>query len=111
MALTPIQAVRLFIADSTDPYTFADEEIQYFLDMTGSNVRQASIYAIYAIIADLAKNKSVYRETAGHYEVWSNALDWYKLLLGNITSNPTLGLGNLSVYVAGIDRGDMLSSQ
>jgi len=107
MALTPIQAVRLFIGDSSEPYTFTDEDIQYFLDMAGNSVRQASIFAIYAILADLAKNKSVYRETAGHYEVWSNALDWYKLLLDNINTNPTLGLGSLMPYAAGIDTTDV----
>lgn len=111
MALTPIQAVRLFIGDSSEPYTFTDEEIQYFLDMSGNNVRQASIFAIYAILADLAKNKSVYRETAGHYEVWSNALDWYKLLLANINENPTLGLGSLMPYAAGIDTIDVIENK
>jgi len=111
MALTPIQAVRLFIGDNSEPYTFTDEEIQYFLDMAGGSVRQASIFAIYAILADLAKNKSVYRETAGHYEVWSNALDWYKLLLSNITQNPTLGLGSLNIYAAGIDTVDVWNNR
>lgn len=111
MALTPIQAVRLFIGDNSEPYTFTDEEIQYFLDMAGGSVRQASIFAIYAILADLAKNKSVYRETSGHYEVWSNALDWYKLLLSNITQNPTLGLGSLNIYAAGIDTVDVWNNR
>lgn len=111
MALSPIQAVRLFIADTSEPFTFSDEEVQYFLDMSGGSVRQASIYALYAIIADLAKNKSVYREMTGDIEVWSNAIDWYKLLLNGITSNPTLGLGTLMPYAAGIDREDVLLNQ
>lgn len=106
--LTPIQAVRLFIGDSTSPFTFIDDEIQYFLDMGGQSVRQATIFALYALLADLAKNKSIIRETAGHYEVWSNAIEWYKLLLSNITSNPTLGLGSLMPYAAGIDRADVI---
>lgn len=108
--LTPIQAVRLFIGDSTAPFTFIDDEIQYFLDMGGQSVRQATIFALYALLADLAKNKSIIRETAGHYEVWSNAIEWYKLLLSNITSNPTLGLGSLMPYAAGIDRADMINN-
>lgn len=111
MALTNIQGVRLFIGDSFEPFTFLDEEIQYFLDLGGQSVRQATIFALYAVLADLAKNKSIIRETAGHYEVWSNALDWYKLLLANITANPTLGLGSLMPYAAGIDREDVRSNE
>lgn len=111
MALSAINGVRLFIGDTSEPFTFTDEEIQYFLDMAGGQVRQASIFAIYSIIADLGKNKSVYRETAGHYEVWSNAIEWYKLLLANINSNPTLGLGSLLPYAAGIDTDDVRSNQ
>ena len=107
MALSNIQAVRLFISDRSEPYTFSDEDIQYFLDMSGGSVRQASILALYAIIGDLAKNKSIYRETTGDIEVWSNAIDWYKLLLTNFNTNPTLGLGNLMPYAAGIDRCDV----
>lgn len=109
--VTPIQAVRLFIADSIEPFTFTDDEIQYFLDMGGQSVRQATIFALYAVLADLAKNKSIIREMAGHYEVWSNAIEWYKLLLSNITSNPTLGLGSLMPYAAGIDSIDVASNQ
>lgn len=111
MALSSIQAVRLFISDRTEPYAYSDEDIQYFLDMAGGSVRQASILALYAIIGDLAKNKSIYRETTGDIEVWSNAIDWYKLLLGSFNSNPTLGLGNLQPYAAGIDRCDVLANE
>ncbi len=111
MALSNIQAVRLFISDRTEPFTFSDEDIQYFLDMSGGSVRQASILALYAIIGDLAKNKSIYRETTGDIEVWSNAIDWYKLLLTNFNTNPTLGLGNLRPYAAGIDRCDVIANE
>lgn len=110
MALSNIQAVRLFISDRVEPYTFSDEDIQYFLDMSGGSVRQASILALYAIIGDLAKNKAIYRETTGDIEVWSNAIDWYKLLLGSFDSNPMLGLGSLMPYAAGIDRCDVLAN-
>jgi hypothetical protein len=111
MALTDIQKVRLLISDSSEPYMFSDEEIQEFLDMSGGNVRQAAILAIYSTISYLAKNKSVYRETAGNIEVWSNAIEWYKLLLGNFNSNPVLGLGALTVYAAGIDKADVWANK
>lgn len=111
MALTDIQKVRLLIADNNEPYMFSDEEIQEFLDMAGGNVRQASMFALYSTISYLAKNKSVYRETAGNIEVWSNALDWYKLLLDNFIKDPILGLGAISVYAAGIDKADVLANK
>lgn len=111
MALSPIDGVRLFIGDTLEPQTFTDDQIQYFLDMAGGSVRNAAIFAIYAMLADLGKNKSIYRETAGNYEAWSNAIEYYKLILANITSNPTLGLGSLMPYAAGIDRNDVLTNQ
>jgi len=52
--MTPIQKVRLLIADTTVPYHFTDTpDIQAFLDMAGGSILIAAGYALEAWAAAL----------------------------------------------------------
>ncbi len=108
MALTDIQAVRLLIGDTpTSPFyqLFTDDELQWFLDYTGSVIQAARMAAISASM-QLAGWSS--RERVGDIEVWSNLSTQYLKALENLINDASANTlpNGLMPYASGISWSD-----
>lgn len=113
MALTDIDAVRLLTGDVLgSPFyqMLTDEQIQYFLDINGGNVRQAARMAAISISMQLAGYSS--RERTGDIEVWSNLSTAYLKALDNLIDDKTPGnLPNgMMPYASGISWADVCAN-
>ena len=109
MALTDIEKIRLLIGDTpTSPFyqLFTDDEIQAFIDMTGTILQAARMAAIAASM-QLAGWSS--RERTGDIEVWSNLSTQYLKALDNFIkdSSATTLPNGLMPYAAGISWTDV----
>lgn len=112
MALTDIQKVRLEIQDNTPGlYLISDDEIQYFLDKSSGSITRASIDAAKTILFKLSINSN--DSTVDIFSVkGSKAAEQYRLALALYIKDPTLNplLNNVSGYVGGISKSDMLAN-
>ena len=109
MALTDIEKIRLLIGDTpTSPFyqLFTDDEIQAFIDMTGTILQAARMAAIAASMQLAGWNT---RERVGDEEIWSSLSTQYLKALDNFikdSSANTLPSG-LMPYAAGISWEDV----
>lgn len=69
MALTDIEKLRIYIADTIEPYLFSDEELQSFLDENDGNVIETA--AILRPLVGLRMAAYLAREKEGEVEVYS----------------------------------------
>jgi hypothetical protein len=103
--MDPILAVRLLIGDvEGSPFyqIFTDEEIQYFLDINGGNIRLAARDA--AIAASMQIAGVATRERVGDVEVWRSAEAYLSALKFFIT-NPVANIPNgLMPWAGGISK-------
>lgn len=114
MALTDVEAVRLRIGLSNPDNPFyniiTDEEIEYWIEYTGS-VEIASQRAAYCCMLALASIPT--RERVGDVEVWNDISNAYRKALQEI-ANPNPGssylLSGLQPYAAGISWEDILAN-
>ena len=110
MALTPVEQVRLLCGDTVgSPFyqMLSDEEVQFFLDINGGNVKAAARQAAVSISLQLAGWTS--RERVGDIEVWSNLSTAYLKALENlINDSSSASIPNgLMPYASGISWVDV----
>lgn len=115
MSLSDVDAVRLRIGlfNPQNPFynLITDEEIQYWLDYTGS-VETASQRAAYCCL--LALSSTPTRERVGDVEVWNDIANAYRKAL-ELIANPSPGsnylLSGLQPYAAGISWKDIVANR
>lgn len=109
MALTPIQQVRLIIADNEPGlYILSDDEIEFYIEQAGGNVNRAAVGAARTVLLKLAQRGE---ESVDIFSIkGSKAASEYRLALQLFIKDPNLNAlgGNLKGWVGGISRTEML---
>lgn len=112
MALTNVEIVRLLIGDTTtSPFymLLTDEEIEYFLSVSGDDPQIAARKAAVSASMQLVGYPS--RERTGDIEIWNNISTAYLKALENIIKTPTGLLPTLVIpYAGGISKQDMFDN-
>ncbi len=109
MALTPIEQVRLIIADNENGlYILSDDEIQFYIDQANGNVNRAAIGAARTVLLKLAQRGE---ESVDIFSIkGSKAASEYRLALQLFIKDPNLNAlsGNLKGWFGGISRTEMI---
>ena len=106
--MTPLQEIRLLIADNTPGlYIISDDEINYLLDRNYSNINRTTLDAARIILFNLAQRSDT---TVDILSIrGSQAAKSYKEALQLYIKDHNLNglLNNLTPYVGGISKSDM----
>lgn len=106
--MTPLQQVRLLVADNTPGlYIISDSEIEYLLEKNSDNVKKASLEAARIILFNLSMRGDT---TVDIFSIrGSKAAQSYKEALQLYLKDPNLNglLDNLTPYAGGISKSDM----
>lgn len=109
MALTPIQQVRLSVADNEPGlYIITDDEIEYIINKNYGNINRASVEAAKIILLHLAKNSST--EVVDIFSIkGKDVAEQYRLALELFIKDPNLNplINNLKGWVGGVSNTEM----
>lgn len=106
--MTPLQQVRLLVADNTPGlYIISDPEIEFLLEKNSASIKKASLEAARIILFNLSMRGD---STVDIFSIrGSKAAQSYKEALQLYLKDPNLNglLDNLTPYAGGISNSDM----